>query len=385
MKKRWLAILSAILMMMPAGCAAGAGTDVWMYAVSVGKADAILLGVDDAVCLVDTGYGRSRGKILAAMEYMGVEKLDAVFLTHTDDDHTGGLDWLAESHIQVDAWYGSAMYIDVKEENHPLVRAAGKRGQPVIWLKAGDRVPMGTAVLDVLAPQTLNQEKDDNNSLVMMLRSAEGNILLGGDMEFPEEEGLLRNGVALKCDVLKVANHADDDTTSEAFAVAASPKLAVICTDTREKAETPDPRVVAQLQSVGAQVRVTQECTGGLLVRLKGGQPSVETVNLPEATQEIVMEQVRPEEDTVTLYNRGTQAVDLGNWVLFSSKGKEALILAEDTVIQPGGRLVIGSKSASGNCDVIWPEKNVVHDSKTDVLTLYDLKGMPAASADNGY
>ena len=274
--RRRLGLLIALLLCLPAaGCstAAPAESDVWMYAVSAGKADAILLGVGDAVCLIDAGYVRTRGKILAAMECMGVEKLDAVFLTHTDDDHADGLEWLAESEIPVGTWYASALYTSVKVSKHPAVKAAAARGQEVVWLQAGDAVSLGGATLEVLAPAQLNEDKDDNNSLVMMLHSDEGRILLAGDMEFPEEGVLLQSGADVACDVLKVPNHADDDTCSETFVRAAAPDAAVICTDTREKSETPDPRVVASLQAVGAQVVVTQECTGGILVYLHQGTP----------------------------------------------------------------------------------------------------------------
>ncbi len=77
------ALLAALCLLLTASAAA----ETWMYAVSAGKADAILLGGDGWAALVDAGYARSRGKILAAMRQMGVTRLDAVFLTHTDRDH----------------------------------------------------------------------------------------------------------------------------------------------------------------------------------------------------------------------------------------------------------------------------------------------------------
>ena len=383
---RRILILFLIFLLSLCGCtAAGETNDVWMYACSVGKADAILVGAGDSVCLIDAGYAYSRGKILAAMEKMGVDSLDAVFVTHTDDDHVDGLEWLAESDIKIGAWYASAMYTDVKkEEKHPAVKAAKKDDQQVNWLKAGDSVLLGDAVLEVLAPSVLNEDKDDNNSLVMMLRSGHGNILLAGDMEVEAESVLLSTGADIDCDVLKVGNHADDDTCSEAFIRAASPKVAVISTSTAEKQETPDPRAVALLENVGAEVVVTQEATGGILVKLNGGNASVERDDLFETWTSVLIGSVNADEDTIVLSNFG-EAQDLSGWYIFSDKGNEMFMFPEGTVIGSGESLTVGTKSTSGRADLVWDDKKVIHKSKTDVITLYDRQGLPVSSMTNGY
>lgn len=380
----WVLLLAMLAAM--SGCSAGAeASDVWMYAVSAGKADAILVSAGGSTCLIDAGYARSMGKILAAMRLMGVERLDAVFVTHADDDHVEGLEWLAESDIEIGAWYASAMYVEVKkEEKHPAVKAAKLDGQTVKWLKAGDSVPLGNAVLDVLGPSVLNMDKDDNNSLVMMLRSGQGSILLAGDMEFEQENVLLSSGADIDCDVLKVGNHADNDTTSEAFVRRASPEAAVISTSTVEKAETPDPRVVALLQAAGAQVAVTQDCTGGVLVRLNGGTPSVEYVDLPQPQSGVKVTRVVSGEDVIELTNNG-EAQDLTGWYVFSEKGGEMFIFPEGTVLGAGARLIIGTNTTGGDFDLLWDDKKVVHKSKTDVITLYDANGMPVSAMSNGY
>ena len=232
MRRIWMVM--ALMLMLVSSVPAQA-EDVWLFAVNVGKGDAILVGVEDTVCLIDTGYPHMRGKILGAMKALGVSRLDAVFLTHTDRDHTGGLEWLSESSVEVGAWYGSAYCLDTKEKDHPLTAAAGARGQSPVWLKAGDRVTVGAAAFDVVGPVTMAEDKDDNNSLVMRLETREGSILLCGDMELNEEDTILESGANLKADVLKVPNHGDSDTTSREFAAAVSPQVSVISTSSAEK------------------------------------------------------------------------------------------------------------------------------------------------------
>lgn len=382
MRKRFWrrALLAALCLLLTASAAA----ETWMYAVSAGKADAILLGGDGWAALVDAGYARSRGKILAAMRQMGVTRLDAVFLTHTDRDHAEGLQWLAESEIEVGAWYASAMFMGVKEKKHPAVQAAKARNQEVVWLRAGDSVPLENAVFSVLAPSEPASDKDNNNSLVMMLESADGRVLLAGDMELPEEEILLGSGADLSCDVLKTANHGDDDANSEAFLRAAAPEIAVFSTSSAEKPGTPNPATVAALESLGAQVCVTESCTGGVLTRLSGGETSVEWVNLPEPETGVRIERVEPGADRITLANDGTADADLSGWMLVSEKGNEWFVLPEGTTIAAGGRLILGTNSTDGAFDLLWDDKKVVHKSKTDLFTLYDANGMTVDAMDNG-
>lgn len=382
MRKRFWrrALLAALCLLLTASAAA----ETWMYAVSAGKADAILLGGDGWAALVDAGYARSRGKILAAMRQMGVTRLDAVFLTHTDRDHAEGLQWLAESEIEVGAWYASAMFMGIKEKKHPAVQAARARNQEVVWLRAGDSVPLENAVFSVLAPSEPASDKDNNNSLVMMLESADGRVLLAGDMELPEEEILLGSGADLSCDVLKTANHGDDDANSEAFLRAAAPEIAVFSTSSAEKPGTPNPATVAALESLGAQVCVTESCTGGVLTRLSGGETRVEWVNLPEPETGVRIERVEPGADRITLANDGTADADLSGWMLVSEKGNEWFVLPEGTTIAAGGRLILGTNSTDGAFDLLWDDKKVVHKSKTDLFTLYDANGMTVDAMDNG-
>lgn len=358
---------------------------VWMYAMSVGKADAILLSAGGHTALIDTGYATSRGRVQAGLKQMGITRLDAVFVTHLDKDHIGGLTWLAESDLEIGAWYASAMYMNVESpKEHPMARAAALRGESVTFLAAGDTVPLGDAVLRVLAPIVLADDKDDNNSLVLMLESSEGRILLTGDIEFSAESRLMMSGADLKCDVLKVANHADNDTNSPAFTSRTSPQIAVISTSSEEKPDTPSPAVVRRLQNQGAAVYVTQDCTGGVLVRLQGGTATAELINLPVSTASVVLTAALPGRDLITLRNDGQEDVDLTDWYIVSSRGKESFWFPAGTVLPAGKTLTLGTRTSEEPYDLYWDDKKVVHAKKEDVFTLYDAYGSVVSQITNG-
>ena len=279
-------LLLLLCLMMLAGCAgaedAPGEVPLTLTALNVGKADCLLLQSGSDAYLIDTGTKASADTVTRALEVLGVERLTGVILTHTDSDHAGGAKPLAKTDLPVGAWYASIYYADIKsEKKHPAVKAAKKLDLEVQWLGAGDSVPLGDsgAVFQVLAPAMEIPGDEDENSLVMMLDSPDGRILLTGDMEHTEEAALLASGADLRCDVLKVANHGDSDATSAALIAACAPSVALISTDSTEKPGTPDPGIVRNLQSIGCAVCVTQDASLGVRIALDGCRVAVENVN----------------------------------------------------------------------------------------------------------
>lgn len=255
--------------------------EVELVAATVGKGDAIVVRAGEYVCLVDTGKAEAQEQLEQVLDQLGVKALDAVFITHTDRDHTGGLKWLRKSGIEIRAIYASRYFPESSEKKHPAVKAAKKLGLEVNWLGAGDSVAMGDsgAVLQVLAPEIEIPDNEDDNSLVMMLDSPDGRVLLAGDMERAEEARLLASGADLRCDVLKVPNHADSDACGPGLIAACESAIAVISTDSAEKSDTPDPVVMKNLEKAGCAVFVTQNCSFGVRVVLSGGAARAEYVN----------------------------------------------------------------------------------------------------------
>ena len=252
-----------------------------MLAISVGKGDALLIESGGYTCLVDTGKKENEAEIRKALAYRGVTSLDAVFITHTDKDHTGGLKWLRKSEISIGAIYASAYYPETKYDKHPAVKTAEKLGLEVNWLKAGDSVALGEsgAVFRVLSPEYEIPGNEDDNSLVMMLESPDGKMLLAGDMELMQEQALHQSGADLRCDVLKVPNHADTDACSNELISACGAKIAVISTSTEEKSDTPAKRVLKGLNNAGCETLITQNCKIGVLVRMNESGVSAEYIN----------------------------------------------------------------------------------------------------------
>lgn len=267
-------ILSSLLA--PAA-AAGAGEEMSLYVLNVGKADSMILRSGENIYLIDTGRGSTMDVTESALKEEGITHLDAVIITHMDSDHVGGLKKLLKSDVTLDHIYVPAYFLqEEKDKENPAIKAAEKQGRETEILEAGQTLPLGEGKITVLGPISPATDKEDNNSLVLLAEAAGGSILLGGDMEFPEEAALLRAGVIPRADVLKVPNHGDGDATSEEFLRAVQPKIAVISTSTEEKETTPDPRIMELLEQMNVETYQTQDSRTGVLVTLRDGEAAVE-------------------------------------------------------------------------------------------------------------
>lgn len=246
--------------------------------VNVGKADAILLMLDDHRYLVDTGTKGSYDALEQALELYNVTKLDGVIITHTDKDHVGGLRKLLKSDVEVSALYAGALYSD--EDGHPVEEASADYDIPLTWLKAGDSIQAEDSVFKVLGPLSRDAENENNNSLVMDLQTVHGNILLTGDMELKEEAELLDGGLIPQATVLKVAHHGEDDATSKRLVFTVKPLWAVISTSTSEEPDTPDNKIISRLWEIKTGIAVTQNAEVGILIKLLDGKASAEQIDL---------------------------------------------------------------------------------------------------------
>lgn len=374
MKKLLLLLLCCVLLL--TACAF-ASAEVSLTSINVGKADCHLLTLGEQVFMIDTGSAESWGMVSRALKILGIEHLNGVILTHTDKDHAGGMQALAISSIKVDAWYSSAYYTDVKGKKHPAVKAAALRGAQVQWLQAGDTIPAGAYTLQVLAPSSLDEDNENNNSVVLYLQAAEGSLLLMGDMEEGGEAELLTKGVLSPVTVLKVGHHGEGDASSKDFIRAVRPAAAVISTNTAEEPDTPSQKVLRRLDEVGSLVLQTQEVDGAVRVTLTGGTPQAEYITFtpPTETSNVILADKSVAQDAVTLRNDGNVDADLSGWYIYSEKGKEIFVFPDGATLAPGASCTVGTQTTDSIVDYLWPDARVWHETKPDAAILYNAYG----------
>lgn len=278
MKKRLLIYTMLLSLLFTSACAGqpAGPEEMSLLAINVRKADALLLRCGQSAYLIDTGAKSGADAMLEVLRSEGITSLSGVILTHTHADHTGGLKALLESEIAVGKIYAPAFYVLKKEDGkHPVIKAVRKSDyteEDIVWLSAGDTLPLDGGKLTVIGPVEKNEEAENCNSLVLLAEGGGGSILLTGDMEFPEEESLLNAGLIPHADVIKIGNHGENDATSHALIAAVLPSYAVISTNSDDEPDTPSPRVLRLLDTWNVKVLLTQKTEKGVLITLRNGE-----------------------------------------------------------------------------------------------------------------
>lgn len=338
--------------------------------VSVGKADACILRFGDAVVLIDTGSESSVPQLIAGLNALNVTKIDAVFITHSHSDHIGGLSALAANY-DISLVYSPSYSEANKDGEGRIVKRAEKLHLNHIELRAGDSVPVADGVsFSVLAPLTLNEENDNDNSLVLQFAYGGKAFLFTGDMQDSEEQALIASGVSLKADVLKVGNHGNPDATGDVFAALVSPSVAVIPTDTTENADSANPRVFAALP--GADIYVTQDFPIGILLSLdSSGSVVISNPARESPALDIAIESADVKHQSVTITNSATADADLSGCVVFCAETGAALRFPDGAILPAGGSLIIGE----GNPLTFPDEDKPLRRKKENTVQFFDRSG----------
>lgn len=176
--------------------------------MDVGQGDSTIIYTAQTTVMIDC-YKNS----YLFLKKRGIKELDYLFLTHSHDDHIGALEDVLNT-VRVKNIVIS--YYDEIEVENP------------IKVKSGDVINTGDVVFKVLGP--INDSSNLNDiSIVLQFDFLGKTFLYTGDMEESEEQDLINKYKdSLKSDVLKVAHHGSDTSTSEEFIKYVDPKYAII-------------------------------------------------------------------------------------------------------------------------------------------------------------
>ncbi len=247
--------------------------DLQVIMLDVGQGDSILLASGGEYMLVDAGENDKGDLVVSDLQRLGVTKLKAIVGTHPHSDHIGGLDTVIAS-IPPEAVYMPRRTADT-ETYEDVLNAVDAAGLTVTMPKPGDSIKFGEADITFLWPPAKYKSDNDNNHSIVMMVSAGGyRVLLCGDMEKTVEKELLDQGLDLDCDVLKVAHHGSDTSSTKAFLKAATPQIALISVGQGNSYKHPDKDILKRLESFGAKIHRTDK-EGTVTVTISGGVMSV--------------------------------------------------------------------------------------------------------------
>jgi competence protein ComEC len=244
----WTAIL-AVLTGWWAMRPAPPGPRVELLPVADGLAAAV--STPDGTALMDGGrWTRELAELLADGGYRG---LSWVLVSHTDEDHMGGIETvlrgLSVGGLVLPRWMvGEPSVV-------PLLRAARRNGVEVVPVTKGQVLRIGATAVEILWPPPGHEpEKENERSLVARVVLAQGAVLLTSDVGSPSELDLSASG-SLPASVLVVGHHGSRGSTTEAFLDRVDPELALIPAGPENRYHHPHKEVIERLEHRGIDYR----------------------------------------------------------------------------------------------------------------------------------
>lgn len=222
------------------------------YFIDVGQADSTLVVCDDQSLLIDGGNSEDSRLIVAYLKNHNVTSLDYMICTHSHEDHIGGL--LAPlSIMDVKHIYAPEIVGDSELYSKFQLKAA-EQEQRVIHPKTGDKINLGSSVLEFFVPTTGNNDDLNNTSLICKIIYGNTSFLFTGDAELEAEHDIISQECDVKADVLKVGHHGSDTSTSYYFLRNVMPKYAVISVGRNNLYGHPSETVLSRLRDAGTTV-----------------------------------------------------------------------------------------------------------------------------------
>ena len=222
--------------------------------IDVGQGDSILIYSNGYSALIDTGLSIASPDVCTALETCGISRLDALLLTHLDNDHTGGME-------AVTGIFGTDNLIlpDISSESKELdsiqsaINNVTKSGGSIYNAVQGMNFKIGEFEITVLASFG-DMENENNRSTVLAAEINGIKFLLTGDLEATAEKRLLNERLDLRCDILKVGHHGSSTSSKDEFLKKVQPQYAVISVGKDNSYGHPHSEVLSGLEYIGAKV-----------------------------------------------------------------------------------------------------------------------------------
>jgi competence protein ComEC len=263
---RWLGVMAWIPLFLNTPAHPKAG-EMWVTAFDIGQGTALLIETERRRLLYDTGpfYSvESNGANRVIVPYLkgrGIAALDAVVISHNDNDHSGGALSLFDD-IKV-GWVSSSL-----DPDSPIVRTAPGHRRCM----AGQAWSWDGTHFEMLYPTQAGYEsvksKPNTRSCTLKISHGSHAILLPGDIEAAQEAELVAGmPEKLRASILLAPHHGSGTSSTLPFLSAVDPDIGLFQIGYRNRYRHPKQEVYDRYGRLGV-TRLRSDDSGAVTLKI---------------------------------------------------------------------------------------------------------------------
>ena len=249
------------------------GNTLTIYFFDVGQADSILISTGGHNMLVDSG-NNGDGKLITnyLKNDLEINSLEYLVGTHNHEDHIGGLDDVIK---ELDIQNLLLPYVSVTSTKtyENVENAALAKNIEIQNPNIGDVFSLGNAQIAVMNVDNHEPKNKNESSIVLQVQFGSQKYLLTGDTEVTNENARTWEDI----NVLKVAHHGSNTSTSEKFLNQVKPEIAIISVGPNNSYNLPKDNIIQRLKNIGATIYRTDE-VGTILLTSDGTKNEIQTL-----------------------------------------------------------------------------------------------------------
>ncbi|TDQ38038.1 DNA internalization-related competence protein ComEC/Rec2 [Aureibacillus halotolerans] len=241
--------------------------------LDVGQGDSIVIELPHrkGVLVIDAGgvfsphFDPGEDIVGPYLKSRGIRRVDWMIVSHGDLDHVGGVSALLHANSVQRILMGKGKNLDSAAVQE-VVNVAQTKGIQLVEATDHMQITQGGYSFDIFmsTKETLSR---NSQSIVIKTMLGKKAWLFTGDIEEDRETQLVKEK-DLKADILKIAHHGSETSTSVSFLEEVNPTLALISAGRNNQFGHPHPIVLNRLKSAEVVVRRT-DLEGSIVIQFR--------------------------------------------------------------------------------------------------------------------
>ena len=251
-----LGILAGLLLTVALTYFDGIPNEFRITALDVGQGQCICLQTPDFRAVYDCGGSNADDCGQHAAEHFlstGQQRIDALILSHYDEDHIGGLPQLLYR-VEVGRIYLSPNP-DETGAHEAILQLAAAYDIPVTYVETEVTLPFSGGSLTIFPPPS---QQNDNSSLAILFSCGKYDMLASGDMDRYDENLLLHQHLLPRTELYIAGHHGAKESSSEALLRTITPDCVLISVGTNRYGQ-PSEEALSRFAALSAAVYRTDQ------------------------------------------------------------------------------------------------------------------------------